>query len=431
MRKLMAGLVVLLMASSAMAAIEIEAEAAKRNTFTKIQTGSGVSGGKYVVLGSKRGRVNKPDEANPELTFAFDVESAGSFSAVGRILAPSGGSNSFYVAMDDTGVKSMSVKADEAWQDKSFGTWQLDAGPHVLRVWTRESGMGVDRVIIGKQILPKSVINKYPDPPIKPPANEHPRVLVRKGDLDMIRARRTQGENADAWTRVQKLAAMDSKKLSAKLPVVSSASFRGAALDATRAKAFMYLTEGDEKTGRDAVWLADTLLNKQHFKHGRGVTRPIGELIYSAALVYDWCYPLMQDKQREEFINHFERLASQMEIRYPPYNQGAITGHAGEAQLLRDILAASIAVYDEYPAMYRMAAGRFFAEFIEPRNWFYPSGRHHQGDAYGPYRYGWEVFSAWHFRRMAGVDVYDKTQVRVPLRVVLQPSARRAAFPRG
>ena len=213
---------------------------------------------------------------------------------------------------------------------------------------------------------------------------------------------------------MQELAATDSDKIVAKVKLISSSRHDATIMEAMRAKALVYLLDGDEKMGRDAVDLATRVMEKQVFKKGKDVTRPIGSLLEAGALVYDWCYPLMNDEQRRDFIGHFEALGSIMEIGYPPFGQGAVTGHAGEAQLMRDALSAAIAVYDEYPDMYRMAAGRFFAEFIAPRNWFYPSGRHHQGDGYGRYRYQWEIYSAWLFRRMAGVDVFDATQVRVP-----------------
>ena len=96
------------------------------------------------------------------------------------------------------------------------------------------------------------------------------------------------------------------------------------------------------------------------------------------------------------------------------FQQGAVVGHGGEAQLMRDLLSAGIAVYDENPAIYNFVAGRFFAEFIEPRNYAYVSNAQHQGTSYGPYRYQWDVFASWIFKRMGAGDVFNSDQQMTP-----------------
>src|SRR5262249_14563557 len=144
------------------------------------------------------------------------------------------------------------------------------------------------------------------------------------------------------------------------------------------------------------------------------VSRPIGALMLTTAMVYDWCYAQLTAADKTLFIAQLERLAGMLETGYPPTKGGSITGHAGEAMLLRDLLSAGIAIYDEKPEMYRVSVARIFSEHIPARNFFYPSASHHQGSAYGPYRFSWEVLSAFILKRMTGQDYYSHDQATVP-----------------
>jgi len=94
--------------------------------------------------------------------------------------------------------------------------------------------------------------------------------------------------------------------------------------------------------------------------------------------------------------------------------QGSVTGHGSEAQTLRDILSCAIAVYDEKPEIYQRAAGRIFAELIPAQNYTYQSGHHHQGSAYGPYRFQWDIYLTMIYDRMGFSDVTGKLQSRLP-----------------
>ena len=114
-------------------------------------------------------------------------------------------------------------------------------------------------------------------------------------------------------------------------------------------------------------------------------------MMVTGAIVYDWCYRLLTAEEKQVFIKELVRLAKTQECGYPPTGQGSVTGHASEAMIMRDMLSAGIAIYDEFPEMYRLAAGRFFREHLPARNWFYPGHAYHQGDSYGPHRYSWDT----------------------------------------
>jgi hypothetical protein len=77
-------------------------------------------------------------------------------------------------------------------------------------------------------------------------------------------------------------------------------------------------------------------------------------------MIYDWLYPLLTPEQRQAYISEFVRLAKTQECGYPPTGQGSVVGHGSEAAIMRDMISACIAIYDEFPDMYEVSAGRFF-----------------------------------------------------------------------
>ena len=181
------------------------------------------------------------------------------------------------------------------------------------------------------------------------------------------------------------------------------------------AKALIGLFNNDAQSAHEAVDLVRGYLPTATFDISiQDVSRQIGALMLNSAMVYDWCYPLLSREDKGLFVTHMERLAGTLETGYPPIRGGAITGHAGEAMLMRDTLSAGIAIYNEKPEMYRLAINRIFAEFIPARDFFYPSAMHHQGNAYGPYRYSWEIQCAWILKRMTGEDYFSREQGQQP-----------------
>ncbi|MGE9292999.1 MAG: hypothetical protein ACQKBW_05250, partial [Puniceicoccales bacterium] len=249
---------------------------------------------------------------------------------------------------------------------------------------------------------------RFPMPDITPPSY-HPRLLLTPEFIPELQQRIDEDELcAEAWETVCKRS--ESKQV--RLP--EDNQFSRPTLIAISSQALRYAVEGDEQMGKDAVANTLDMLSRLVIPDRHDVTRDYGEVIFTVSLVYDWCYPLMDAEQKQQIIDHIKELASHMEIGYPPYRQGAVTGHGGEAQLMRDLISAGIAVYDEDPSIYHHSAGRFFVEFIEPRNFNYQAHRHNQGISYGVYRFHWEIYSAWLFKRMAGVDVYSPDQGKMP-----------------
>ncbi len=178
--------------------------------------------------------------------------------------------------------------------------------------------------------------------------------------------------------------------------------------------AIQYLVTHDENLGRATIQAVLPLLQKCELADRQDACRETGRMMVTGAIVYDWCYSLLTPDEKQAFIKELVRLAKTQECGYPPTGQGSVTGHSSEAMIMRDMLSAGIAIYDEFPEMYRLAAGRFFREHLPTRNWFYPGGAYHQGDSYGPHRYSWDTYPLWIFDRLGAGNVYNPEQRFVP-----------------
>ena len=243
-----------------------------------------------------------------------------------------------------------------------------------------------------------------------PSATPHPRVLLNAAQKAIIQRNIATDEKcAQAWLRIT-----DWNNLPDGGRLPANGDYRELALKIIAAQALVYALENDDATGRKAIQNLLDFHAAVNYPVQKDVTRAYGFAIYNTALVYDWCYPLLTAAEKQTLIQAVKTTAGRMEIGWPPVRQSNITGHSGEAQLLRDLLSAGIAFYNEDPETYTHSANRLFNQLIPPRNFFYAAHRHHQGSAYGPYRFHWEVFSSWLFKRMNGTNIYSPDQQFVP-----------------
>ncbi|MHB1033581.1 MAG: heparin/heparin-sulfate lyase HepB [Pirellulales bacterium] len=227
-----------------------------------------------------------------------------------------------------------------------------------------------------------------------PPA-EHPRLYLRAEQVRQLPARL---EDPVLQPVVKKLAAQANGSAQARVE-----------WDAVR-----YLATKDRTLGRETVERALGLLHQTELPDRLDACRVTGRMMVTGAIVYDWLYELLTREEKEAFIAELIRLAKTQECGYPPTRQGSVTGHSSEAMIMRDMLSAGIAVYDEYPEMYDLAAGRFFREHLPVRNWFYNGHAYHQGDSYGVHRYSWDTYPLWIFDRLGAGNVFNPEQRYVP-----------------
>jgi hypothetical protein len=228
------------------------------------------------------------------------------------------------------------------------------------------------------------------------PPSVHPRLYLRSHDIDDLRRRVNHPVLKPVWDDLQKAA---KENVQVRIEV-----------DAIR-----YLVSNDADLGKKTLALAlETLKNAQYDPSAQDVTRPIGRMMVTGAVAYDWCYPLLTPVQKNEFQEQLIRLAEQLECGYPPRAIGCVTGHGSEWMIMRDMLSAGIALYDENQEMYEYAAEAFFSGHLPARNFWYPGHAFHQGTAYSETRFSSELYPLWIFDRMGAGNVYHPSQQFVP-----------------
>ncbi|WP_079913479.1 heparin/heparin-sulfate lyase HepB [Paenibacillus sp. 32352] len=244
----------------------------------------------------------------------------------------------------------------------------------------------------------------FAKPELTPPP-EHPRLFLRKEHLPELREKMTRPELKQEWERLVQYSRFSIEE--------ANSEHCPGDVYVIEANALLYLLQGDREAGLKAKQLALSSITKSFNPNFQDISREIGRLMLAGAIVYDWCYDLVTDEERTFFIGHFKRLAGLLECGYPPVKEGAFVGHSCEWMIQRDMLGTGIAIYDEEPEMYDLAAGRVLHQMVPARNFFYPSGWHHQGDGYGGVRFQGELFPTWMFDRMGFGNVYDASQREV------------------
>jgi heparin/heparan-sulfate lyase len=208
----------------------------------------------------------------------------------------------------------------------------------------------------------------------------HPRVYVRPNNLPEIKAKLQLPEFALSWQSVRE----------SRRPLC---------------QAFVYLTTGQKEIGRSAVVNALRELKKCTD------ARTPNNAMHWGACVYDWCYDLLSEDQKKQFIAEFTRIAASHHPGYPAGRDGqAIVGHGTEGWVLTDQLPAGLAIYDESTRMFDAAARLFFTKFVPARNFLYPAHMHHQGDSYIATRFQHDLLASWLFRRIGAGDVFTRQQ---------------------
>jgi len=245
--------------------------------------------------------------------------------------------------------------------------------------------------------------------PPKPPAG-HPRLLIRPQDVPRLRNRFGCPEMA----HVKQALLRQSRAVAG--PRSSSGKPNRTIRRAYEANAFLYLINRDERAGRKAVETALQYLKSltaTYRKDGLFVSRELNRSIFGAAMVYDWCYPLLSGRQRMEMIRQIKRIAGNTEYGWPVKGPGFVSGHYGEEKH-PCMLGVGIAVYDEEPSIYNTMADHLYNGFAPVRNFFYRGHKHHQGSAYGIGRFASELTASLLITRMGLPNPCISDQAKVP-----------------
>ncbi|WP_258103481.1 heparin/heparin-sulfate lyase HepB [Marinoscillum sp. MHG1-6] len=245
-----------------------------------------------------------------------------------------------------------------------------------------------------------------------PPA-VHPRLYLREEHIPDLKSRLKNEKLKPIWDELVAMSEQDdvdknSAKTWREMVIQKGTTVR------SELNAIKYLTTQNKKYGRQAITEMLQKLKDSDWPDAQDASRAIGRNMVSGAMVYDWCYDLMTDKEKQAYITEFVRMAKTLECGYPPVKQSSVTGHSSEWMIMRDLLSTSIAIYDEFPEMYQLTAKRFFGEHLPVRNWFYPAHTYHQGMAYDNVRFSADLYPLWILDRMGAGNVFNTAQQFIP-----------------
>lgn len=260
-------------------------------------------------------------------------------------------------------------------------------------------------------------LSLYPSPEIKP-IEGHPRLYVTPDFIPELKKRLNDPALADTYSSYKKYAY---DEINCKLDTTKANNHNATLLSKILSRALVWVI-GDEKDINHAKkTIAHTIdyLSTVRTPDDTGdITRSRGNYLMTGAIVYDWLYDVMTEDEKTTLVKLIMDAVKSKEIGWPPTIQSSVTSHAGETEIFRDMLAAGVALYDEYPTLYEVAAGRMFAEMVPARNWLRPSGRFESGNNYGEARFYSEVWADMTMQRMGYSSIYkaDSQTIRWSIR---------------
>lgn len=294
--------------------------------------------------------------------------------------------------------------------------------------------------------------NTYSLPSVDPTDGEHPRVMV---NADMLPAIKAAMENPENIAAVNAFWNMANARVSGVLPPATAQTSRRGVhnfsyniLDRIQAKAFAYLlTENEDYAYEALVAIKNYILTLDIQWIYSDQTREFGYVMYIAACVYDWCYDILTEDDKFQITAGIEHKICtgktsnttdstyggiKMEVGFPPYKQGAVSGHGSERQLLRDYLSFAIAIYDETPGWWDFIGGRFYEQYVPVRNEYYKSGMYPQGSTvYVSGRFMSDLYSAVLIKALTGESPYSSDMTSVIHSIVAHEAANKQIFATG
>ncbi len=261
------------------------------------------------------------------------------------------------------------------------------------------------------------------------PTSDRPRLLVTKDTLPLVRA--ALKDDTATNRRFKELLDTEDDDLGKCGEVLDGFGERPglhnydkAILELIQIKALGYLVYGHELYGYQAiVYMKNFLLTLDIQYINNDQCREYGNTMFTAALVYDWCYDLLTDEDKIQLMAGIEtRTAAgecgdpstlsgiykrKMEVGFPPSGQSSVSSHGSERQVLRDFLSAAIAFYGDNNSWWDYVAARVYDDYVDTRNYYYQSGISQQGT--GVYVYGRHIsdmYSAWMLMTATGENPY-------------------------
>ena len=404
------------------AIVEAEDLSYNKTRFAEVKN-EAASGGK--ALGVQTEDKNEPPATqDADIDLSFVADAPGTYNVWMRSTATQENSagNSIFLSTGSDPYKYFVIQGtpeEFAWTKLATVTVNAAGGIGMVRLIARQSyNINIDKFIVtsNKAFNPEGMdpdptqasvstlpSGDYPLPSITPPPS-HPRLLFTEADIPTLKANLDAEQNAAAKAAWEESMNYDSDG-TLPAPEAGKSNFDYQVFNAIEAKAYDYAINGNTEHGQSAIAMIKNALATADFVNDQFAVRAYGRMIMTVGKVYDWCYDLLSDDDKTLLIANTASHASYLSIGYPPNKMGVIVGHGAEGQLLVHLMSFAIATYDEQPDIYNYVAGRFFDEYIEPRNYYYQSGSYHQGSSYA--RYGNDIICAFMFKRMSGVDVFS------------------------
>jgi len=297
--------------------------------------------------------------------------------------------------------------------------------------------------------LPKNMGNSpFNAPPATPTKGQHPRIMVTEEMLPEMKAILED-------ERFQELSDKFWKKAKTKYGTLISGpvcyidgvfqeetnskgrfKYDGAILDVIEAKALAYLLTGEEIYGYEAIYgIKNAMLTLDyttavHMDTYHGASH----VIVSLSFVYDWCYDLLTEKDKQELLGGLSNvLYPQLEFKFPPSNMNGLSGHGTGPQFYRDLTTISLAVYDELPDWWNYVGGRLFDEYVPIMDYLYQESFVPQGmSTYGHGKYANQTWCAWVVEHACGKDdLFTEDMKKAPYFLFSQILPNGRYFPSG
>ena len=256
--------------------------------------------------------------------------------------------------------------------------------------------------------------------PTDTPIDAHPRLLLTREDLPALKeAFFSKTENVKLASEFQKIIEEECTGiLGAKQNVSGGCSnYDARTLIVLQAKALAYLLTDNKVYGYEAIYgLCNYLRTLDIGYYADDQWRRYGHVMYSAALIYDWCYDLLNYDMQMKIISGVEHNVCsgkssmpdkahyggiKMEMGFPPNKAGGyVVGHSSETQFMRDYVSFAIAIYGEVPGWWKMIGGRLYEEYVPIRQQIYASGMFPEGTAeYAEMRFATDLRCEWILRK--------------------------------
>ena len=187
------------------------------------------------------------------------------------------------------------------------------------------------------------------------------------------------------------------------------------------ALALMYLVDStkNKSLGFEAIQLAKKYLPSIQKVKGYHENLHCYEAVFAAAMVYDWCYKLLDSEDKKVLISQMKRVTCLGEYcleRGTPKQY--LSGHYGEVGA-NVFLAQGIATYDEDQEYFDFEYAEQVHHFAKSRNPMFEAGTHHQGSQYIAVRYYSEILQAFMLEKL-GLNPYSKKISNLAFRGIYQ-----------